>query len=155
MCLLPRKIYLEQGTYTCILNPIVTPLGGWRVVDERSRVTGLKLWCFWSAGCGFESRSWHLCHLCASPFGWNVCKAVGPMYCVVHIKEPSYTYRKREGVCPGVSGWSGSIMCHLTMYNLQSIVLWSHKIILNNKQTLPNLIFQRQECHLWPTWRII
>ncbi len=23
--------------------------------------TGLKLWCFWPAECGFESRPWHLC----------------------------------------------------------------------------------------------
>ena len=31
-------------------------------------------------------------------------KAVGPVCCVMHVKEPRDTYRKREGACPGVSG---------------------------------------------------
>ena len=31
-------------------------------------------------------------------------KGVGPVCCVMHVKETQDTYRKREGACPGVSG---------------------------------------------------
>ena len=32
-----------------------------RVMGRADNSTELKLWCFCSAECGFESRSWHLC----------------------------------------------------------------------------------------------
>ena len=33
-------------------------------------------------------------------------KAVGPVCCVMHVKEPRDTYRERGGACPGVSGFA-------------------------------------------------
>ena len=63
--------------------------------------TEFKLWCFWSAECGFESQAVTLVSLSKT---FNHCfvlrmehKAVGPMCCVTHVKEPSALIEKRRG----------------------------------------------------------
>ena len=35
-------------------------------------------------------------------------KAVGPLHCVMHVKEPRTINGEREGTCPGVSGFAPS-----------------------------------------------
>ena len=65
-----------------------------------------KLWCFWSAECGFESPAVTLVSLSKTLYHWFVLrmgrKAVGPMCCVTHVKEHSALIEKRRGSprCP-------------------------------------------------------
>ena len=42
-------------------------------------------------------------------------KAVGPVCCVMHVKEPSTLIVIREGVCPGVSGLVGCRLRRITL----------------------------------------
>ena len=56
----------QLGFGRLVLKPLFTrtltlsflPQGVHGLADKS---TGLRLWCFYSAECGFESRSWHLC----------------------------------------------------------------------------------------------
>ncbi len=81
----------------------------WRVGAER--LNTLKLWCFWSAECGFESWLWHL-HpwvryfytINASFFGWDIkpyvlCTGIGS-----ERRRTQNTYHGIVGVNPGISG---------------------------------------------------
>ena len=64
-----------------------------------------------AAECGFESRSWHLCpwarHLTiiAPPFLRKGRKAVGPVCCVMHVKEPRTLIEKEKGLAPVFLEW--------------------------------------------------
>ena len=43
-------------------------------------------------------------------------KIVDPVCCVTHVKKTKpCTFRKKEGVRPGVPGWIGSILRHSTV----------------------------------------
>ena len=64
------------------------------------------------------------------------CKAVGPVCCVMHVKEPRTLIVKEKGACPGVSGFAprlehpaGWISC--ARYK-SSVLL----IIINNRWVL-------------------
>ena len=76
----------------------------YKILKCRGRAvksTEFKLWCFWSAECGFESPAVTLVSLSKT---LNHClvlrmgrKAVGPMCCVTLVKEPSALIEKRRG----------------------------------------------------------
>ncbi len=57
------------------------------------------------------------------------CKAVGPVCCVMHQKEPSDTYHKEKGFAPVFLARSGSSIRHLTLYTLQGIVLLGIRLV--------------------------
>ena len=56
------------------------------------KITGVKFWGFWSAECGYESRA-----TCVLQMGR---KAIGPVCCVMHVKDPSALVEKRIGSPP-------------------------------------------------------
>ena len=63
--------------------------------------TEFKLWCFWEAKCGFECPAVTLVSLNKTLNHWFVLqmgrKAVGPMCCVTHVKDPSALIEKKKG----------------------------------------------------------
>ncbi len=58
----------------------------------------------------------------ALSFGWNE-KAAGPVCCVMHVKEPSYTDIIKRRVCPGF--WHGLAATYTTspLYFFKDVVL--------------------------------
>ena len=117
----------------------------------------VRKWVLWPSGlvhwtqvlvlpeCGFESRpgrsralvslSKTLNHNCFILRMGR--KAVGPVCCVMRVKEPRTLYRAREGACPGVSGfapWAPSRvdMCALQILSLLLLLLnetWMYTLI--------------------------
>ena len=70
---------------------------------------GLKFWCCQNVGLnpGRGASARHL-FIIASSFGWDV-KAVGPVCCVMHVKEPRTRIVKEKGGLPRCF-WNGSKM---------------------------------------------
>ena len=82
--------------------------------------------------CGFESRPGRPAVLVSLSKTLNRncfilrmgCKAVGPVCCVMHVKEPR---REREGACPGVSGFARWAPSRVDMYALQNLLYYYHQ----------------------------
>ncbi len=97
-----RKIKLKyKGSRISFSTPFILFSVLMACRGRADKNTGLKLWCFWSAECGFESLCWHLCpkarqnhYCCILQIGH---KAVGPVCCVMHLREPSALIVKRRG----------------------------------------------------------
>ena len=70
-------------------------------VGKIEQSTEFKLWCFYTAECGFEFHAVTLVSLSKTLTYCFVLrmgkKAVGPMFCVTHVKEPSALIEKRRG----------------------------------------------------------
>ena len=91
-----KCVYITKTHSSCFSSIQLWKCRGWAV-----KITEFKLWCFWSAECGFESQAVTLVSLSKT---LNHCfvlrmgrKAVGPMCCVTHVKEPSALIEKRRG----------------------------------------------------------
>ena len=80
----------------------------WKCRFRAVKTIKFKFSCFWSAGCGFKSpavtpvslsKSLNHCFVL-----WMGRKAVGPMCCVTHVKEPSSLIKKEKGGRPAFFG---------------------------------------------------
>ena len=117
-------------TYKAHIYPL------YRLPTEQSVVwpSGLVRWTQVLAlpECEFESRPGQLQRLC--PWARHLTiialsirmgrKAVGPVCCVMHVKEPRITYHEREGACPGVSGFAPWAPSRVDMCALQILSLY-------------------------------
>ena len=96
----PNILYYQQLAIACYQISL------WKCRGRAVKSTEFKLWCFWSAECGFESPAVTLVSLSKT---LNHCfvlrmgrKAVGPMCCVTHVKEssaPSALFEKGIARC--------------------------------------------------------
>ena len=85
--------------------------------------TRIKLWCWVRVLVKTLSvllKARHFKTLDVS-FGWGP-NVVGPMCCVMQVKEPSARIVKRRGLCPGVPGLIGSLLWHISHTRSDTLV---------------------------------
>ena len=80
------------------------------------------------------------------------CKDVGPVCCVMHVKEPR-TYREKERACPCVSGFAPWAPSRVDMCALQ--ILWSSSRLLKLQHFPESGILLRTIRAYWSKRRVV
>ena len=131
-----------SNCYCLVMFICVIACRGW--ADKNAR---LKLWCFWSAECGYEVPVMILVFL---HYYWCVLrmgrKAIGPVCCVINVKEPSALIEKRRG---------SPRCCWFDWQNIAPQLLVNHYMVLckrsrsHNSNIVPHTLQENTE--LWST----
>ena len=118
----PTSINQTQGVIPCCtaVNDC-TASDYHRCTHKQRYCCKFKLWCFWSAECGFKSTNGDTCVPIQDPcFGGDESRWSHLLW--MHVKEPSALTEKRRGLlCPGVPRCGCWMRCS-TLWNPSKVL---------------------------------